>query len=87
MGHLIADQDLRDRLHGIVEPVEIRDAAGQLLGTFVPHVSNEVRALYEEAVASFDLDEAGRRLAAHQPGQGRTTEQVLARLRALEQGE
>lgn len=87
MGHIIADDDLESRLRGFVEPVEIRDAQGRILGTFSPHVPPELRKVYEDAVASFDLAEADRRLAACKAGQSRTTEQVLARLKALEQGE
>jgi hypothetical protein len=44
----------------------------------------ELRVADEEATASFDLEEIRRRLAGCKAGQGRTTEQVLARLRALQ---
>ena len=87
MGHITTDEDMRVRLGGFVEPVEIRDVEGRVLGTFIPQVPPELRATYEEAAASFDLAEAERRLAACKAGQTRTTEQVLARLEALERGE
>jgi hypothetical protein len=88
MEHIVATDGMQQCLDGIVEPVEIRDSEGLLLGTFTPNVTPEQRKAYEEAAASFDLEEMRRRVAACKAGQKtRTSEQVLERLRALERGE
>jgi hypothetical protein len=84
--YLTADEHVAAFFHAILEPVEVRDEKGNLLGHYTPHVPPELREAYARAASSFDLEEARRRLAAHKPGQGRTTEQVLARLRSLERG-
>ena len=43
MNYLIAHEAMVARLTGIVEPVEIRDPAGKVLGKFTPEVSAEVK--------------------------------------------
>ncbi len=48
MGHIIADKEMELSLRGILEPIEIRDALGQLLGHYVPYVSPERKAFYRE---------------------------------------
>jgi hypothetical protein len=83
MNYLTADEDLLDRLRGIVEPVEIRDPEGKLLGVYTPHVTPEVRALYEKARKLFDPEEIKRRKTAEH-GQGKTTAEVLEYLKSLE---
>jgi hypothetical protein len=87
MGHIVANEELESRLRGFVEPVEIRDVEGRVLGTFTPQVSPEQREAYEKARSLFDLAEADRRSAACKAGQKRTSEQVLQRLQNLERGE
>lgn len=83
MNHLTADEDLLDRLRGIVEPVEIRDPEGKLLGVYTPHVTAEVRALYERAKSLFNPAEVKRRAEAEK-GQGAPLSEVWERLRAVE---
>ena len=83
MNYLTADEDLLDRLRGIVEPVEIRDPGGNVLGHYTPVVSPEVRERYEKARKLFDPAEIQRRKAAEH-GQGKTTAEVLAYLESLE---
>lgn len=80
--YLTADDDMRDWLYGILEPVEIRDSRGQVLGVFTPHVPVELLALYEKAKADVDVAELKRRI--QEGGQRRTTAQVLERLRDQE---
>jgi len=36
MNRITVDDSLKSRLHGAVEPVEVCDADGQMLGHFVP---------------------------------------------------
>ena len=72
-----------DVLTGLGEPVEVCDAAGKVLGRYIPDSSEEDRKLYEEARRSFDFAEADRRMATEK--QGLTIEQVRQRLRELEQ--
>jgi hypothetical protein len=63
MGHIIADEELESRLRGFLEPIEIRDVHGGLLGHYTPYVSPELKEKYEKTRQLFDLDEA-RRIAA-----------------------
>ena len=70
-------------LTGLGEPVEVCDAAGKVLGRYIPDVSDENRKLYEEARRSFDFAEADRRMATEK--QGLTIEQVRQGLWELEQ--
>src|ERR1700722_1847959 len=48
MNYLTADEAMCDHLRGVLEPVEIRDEKGKLLGQYTPFVSAEERALYEK---------------------------------------
>jgi hypothetical protein len=70
------------RLRGIIQPVEIRDASGRVLGLFTPNVPPELWEKYERAKLLFDLTEAER--AAADPHPGYTTSEVLRHLAALE---
>ena len=83
MNYLTADEELLDRLRGIVEPVEIRDPDGKVLGHYTPVVSPEQRERYEKARQLFDPEEIKRRKAAEH-GQGKTTAEVLEYLKSLE---
>jgi hypothetical protein len=82
MPSITVDDALRARLRGILHPVEIRDATGQVLGLFTPNVSPELLERYERVKALFDLEEADR--AAADPRPGCTTEELLRHLAALE---
>ena len=62
MNHLTADQELLDRLGGVMEPIEIRDADGNLLGRYTPVFRDEKDA-QERAAKYFDLAAAERALA------------------------
>jgi hypothetical protein len=82
MNYLTADESMLARLRGIVEPVEIRDPAGKLLGRYTPVLTPEEEAAYARAAELFDLEELDR-IAATDKG-AYTIEQVLEHLRSLE---
>jgi hypothetical protein len=83
MNHLTADQVWLDRLAGIVEPVEIRDPDGKVLGHYTPVLSREQEEFYARAAELFDVEEA-ERIAATEHGQGRPLREILERLEAGE---
>jgi hypothetical protein len=62
MYYLTADQDLLERLASIMEPAEIRDASGKVIGRFTPVFADEEEKK-ERAARYFDLAEAERNLA------------------------
>jgi hypothetical protein len=41
MNYLTADQPLLDRLAGVMEPVEIRDPSGKVVGQYTPVFADE----------------------------------------------
>ncbi len=67
MNYLTADQALLERLAGVMEPVEIRDTDGKVLGRYTPVFSDEKDAS-ERAAKYFDLAEAERTLAENSHG-------------------
>jgi hypothetical protein len=81
MNHLTADQVLLERLAGVMEPVEIRDADGKVLGRYTPIFSGEKEAC-ERAAKYFDLAEAERTVA--EESQGSSLAEVWERIRACE---
>ena len=83
MNYLTADEAMCDHLRGVLEPVEIRDEKGKLLGQYTPFVSAEERALYEKVRQRIDLTEIDRRVAAGQ-GQGVPLAEVIRRLESGE---
>lgn len=83
MNYLTIDDEFRDHLRGILDPVELRDSDGKVLGQFVPFVSAEELALYEKAKTLFDPMEVERRLKA-QAGKGVSLEEIMQRLRSQE---
>ena len=62
MNYLTADQALLDRLAGVMEPAEIRDPDGKVIGRFTPVFADE-KEKNERAARYFDLAEAERILA------------------------
>jgi hypothetical protein len=82
--HIIADEELQARLGGFLEPIEIRDQKGNVMGHYTPHVTAETRAAYERAKTLFDPAETERRIAAEH-GKGIPLSEFWARLRAQEQ--
>ncbi len=87
MNYLILDNEFCDRLRGILEAVELRDVRGKVLGNFMPSVSAEELALYEEAISLFDLEELDRRKQEAKHGKLYTTAEVLGHLQSLEKRE
>jgi len=82
MTYVTADKSMCDHLRGFLEPVEIRDASGQVLGVFTPHVAPELRAKYEKVEQLFDLEEAER--IATTEREGRPLAEIWNRIRAHE---
>lgn len=87
MGTVTLDDTLRAKLNGLSEHLEVRTADGVLVGHFLP---DEVyrRMQYEWAKADFareEAEEAACGVVRRWDGtNGKTTAQVLASLRALE---
>ena len=81
MNFLVADHELLYRLRGIVEPVEIRDASGKVLGQFIPAVSPEELAAYERAKEGWDLEAAERELATNRD-KGRPLKEIMEELQS-----
>jgi hypothetical protein len=82
MTHLTADQALVERLAGVMEPVEIRDSSGKVLGRYTPVFSDE-NERSERAAKYFDLADAERTLAEERH-QGLPLAEVWKRSRAGE---
>ena len=81
MNHLTADQELLERLAGLMEPVEIRDPSGKVLGRYTPVFADEKDA-EERAAKYFDLAAAERALA--EDPKGCSLAEVWEHIRALE---
>jgi len=83
MGSLIADDTwLVKNLRGFVEPVEVYDTTGKLLGVFVPANLERAKQLHAQVMAKIDRAEIERRLQS--PEKGVPFEEVRARLKLLE---
>lgn len=59
-----------------MEPVEVRDASGRVLGHYTPVLSPEQKALQEKANALFDMEEA-KRDAVEGRGLGVSPDEVM----------
>jgi len=81
MHFMTADESMAAQLRGTMNPVEIRDENGKVLGQFVPRLTPEQAALFARLKEPFDLDEADR--SAAEPGPGKTTAEVLEYLKTL----
>ena len=86
LSYLTADENVCDFLRGVMEPVEIRDGEGKLLGLFNPHIPPEVQAQYDKAKKLFDATEIKRRKAEEQ-GKGSSLAEVLQRIQSREVAE
>ena len=84
MSHLTATESMLEQLRGIVEPVEIRDARGKVLGLYTPVLSPEEEELYRKAATLFDPEELDRIEASEH--EGRPLAEVWERIRASEKG-
>jgi hypothetical protein len=83
MNHLTAEGPTLDWLRGVVEPVEIRDPGGKLLGRYVPVLTPEEKEAYAKVRAMIDPAEVRRRILAEH-GKGKPLEEVLEYLQSLE---
>src|ERR1700722_3878607 len=83
MIQLTADEtSLLKDLHVFVEPVEVLDPSGKLLGLFVPAHLERGKGLCEETANNIDWEEIERR-KTEETGQGRRLYQIFERMRAL----
>src|SRR5437868_3907356 len=71
-----------DDLGRLVEPAEISDANGRLLGIFVPANLERGKRLYAESASKIDAAEIQRRMQSNEPGVPMAV--VLKRLKLLE---
>jgi len=85
MSHLTADGTMLAALTRLMEPVEVRDPQGHIIGHYTPVVPPDKARMYEKVKGLFDLEEAER--SAADPHPGYTTAQVLEHLRTLERQE
>jgi hypothetical protein len=76
------DTCLLKELRLFIEPVEVYDPAGRLLGLFVPANLERGKQLYAKAAANLDRAEIKRRLESKEPGV--THEEIWGRIRQLE---
>ncbi|WP_439622979.1 hypothetical protein [Gemmata sp.] len=87
MNTVILDDDLKSRLNGLDQHLEVRDPAGKLVGHFLPDALY-MRMLYDWAKAEFareEAEEAAKGIVRKWDGtNGRTTAEALAGLAALE---
>jgi hypothetical protein len=80
MGIITADSALLAVLGGLKERMEIRDAAGKVIGYYTPREHAEAE-LYQRAKALFDPAET-ERIAEAERGQGRPLKDFLKELEA-----
>jgi hypothetical protein len=81
MTQLKADEVLTQRLQGILEPVEICDTSGKVIGVYTPVLEVSLAELQAQARELFDLDEATM-VAATEQGQY-TTAEILEYVRTI----
>lgn len=88
MGTVILDAELKAKLNGLNEPLDLRDPDGRLVGQFVPGDSY-THLLYEWAKLDFarqEAEETAAGIARKWDGKGgKTTAQVLEAARQLEE--
>jgi hypothetical protein len=84
MVYLTADDSWQVKdLGRFVEPVEISDANGKLLGLFVPAKLERGKQIYAKVMAETDWAEIDRR--AQSTEKGHTTREVFEHLKSLTQ--
>ncbi|MFO0843704.1 MAG: hypothetical protein U0797_15120 [Gemmataceae bacterium] len=81
MGHIVADEAVRNALSGVAEPVEIRTKEGVILGYYTP-VDPKQAALHAKYSHIWDLEEV-ERIAATERG-GVPLSEVWKEIRAQE---
>jgi hypothetical protein len=81
MNIVTAHGPVQEWLSRIVEPAEVRDSSGNLLGYFTPRTQSEAQ-LYARAAELFDPVEMRHRKETEK--EGYTIEQVMEHLKSLE---
>ncbi|MBX9580631.1 MAG: hypothetical protein K2X87_10015 [Gemmataceae bacterium] len=86
MGTVILDAELKAKLNGLNEPLDLRDPDGRLVGRFVP-VDPELRAMYDWAREEFarqEAEDAANGVTRTWDGKsGKTTAEAIAYLERL----
>ncbi len=77
MTRVVLTPELRDTLHGLVEPLELCDTAGNVIARVTP-VVEKAKSSLEPQVSEEELD---RREAANE--RRYTTDEVIAHLQSL----
>ncbi|MBA4068198.1 MAG: hypothetical protein C0501_31755 [Isosphaera sp.] len=89
MGTVILDDELKARLNGLSEHLEVRDAAGKLVGHFLPDTEFETykRLAYDWARAEFareEAEEAAKGIVRKWDGtNGKTTAEAIAYVKRM----
>ena len=83
MGYIIAGNELQGQLEGLLEPVEIRDSTGRILGLYTPASTLAQRAGYDKVRAMIDSGELDRRWEA-EAGNATPIGPLLEKLRSME---
>jgi len=82
MIHVTADNTLMVKdLAAFIEPVEISDATGRLVGLFVPANLEHGKQLYARLAPQIDLQEIQRRIATQK--NGRSLREIFEHLKTL----
>lgn len=88
MGTVILDDDLKSRLNGLNEHLEIRDKAGKLIGHFLPDAVY-MRLMYDQAKAEFareETEEAANGIVRKWDGtNGKTTPEAIEYVKRMAQ--
>lgn len=86
MSTVILDEELKAKLNGLTQHLEIRDTSGKTVGRCIPE-DEYLRMLYNEAKLAFALqeaEEAAKGIVRKWDGtNGKTTAAVLANLNKL----
>jgi hypothetical protein len=78
MTRIMIDREMRDKLLNVIEPVELCDASGKVLGRFLPSLDP---SLYTGLEPRISREELQRRMK--NKGETYTTQEVLRHLKRL----
>jgi len=79
MNYIIADEEMVNWLRGFLEPLEIREPNGRVLGHYTPVVPSDLLEAYARAEKLFDPVET-QRLSEREAGPGRPLRDILREL-------
>ncbi len=86
MSAILLDDELKAKLNGLKQHLEVRDASGKLVGHFLPD-ELYMRMLYDQAKAEFarqEAEEAAKGIAPKWDGtNGKTTSEAIAYVKKM----